>query len=81
MRDSSATRYIGFIGRGAAPTFQAATVFFGTGHYPRSVAVGDFNGDGRLDLAVANSRSDDVSVLLNDAPTCRGNRRECPGHS
>ena len=28
-------------------------------------AIRDFNGDGRLDLAVANNGSDDVSVLLN----------------
>src|SRR3989442_15173230 len=33
---------------------------------PSSVAVGDFNGDGVPDLAVANSRSDTVSVLLGD---------------
>src|SRR5262249_48939931 len=32
--------------------------------FPWSVAVGDFNGDGRPDLAVASSRSNDVSVLL-----------------
>src|SRR6266496_1574501 len=36
---------------------------FGTGDRPRSVAVGDFNGDGTLDLAVAN-RSGTVSILL-----------------
>jgi hypothetical protein len=34
------------------------------GSGPDSVAVGDFNGDGKLDLAVANSGSNDVSVLL-----------------
>ena len=28
------------------------------------MAVGDFNGDGALDLAVANARSNTVSVLL-----------------
>ncbi|PYM12489.1 MAG: hypothetical protein DME18_11285 [Verrucomicrobia bacterium] len=32
---------------------------------PRWVAVGDFNGDGKPDLAVANERSGNVSVLLN----------------
>ncbi|MGQ0620015.1 MAG: beta strand repeat-containing protein [Panacagrimonas sp.] len=41
---------------------------FSVGTSPRSVAVGDINGDGRADLAVANSASDDVSVLLNTTP-------------
>src|SRR5213078_1140041 len=35
-----------------------------TGVSPSSVAVGDFNRDGRRDLAVANRDSDSVSVLL-----------------
>jgi hypothetical protein len=37
---------------------------FDAGSRPISVAVGDFNGDGKLDLAVANLGSNDVSVLL-----------------
>src|SRR2546427_3865796 len=37
---------------------------FPVGTHPQSVAVGDFNGDGRPDLAVANSGSNTVSVLL-----------------
>jgi hypothetical protein len=44
-------------------TFQASPTF-AAGSGPLSVAVGDFTGDGRLDLAVANDFSDDVSVLL-----------------
>ena len=36
---------------------------FAAGSSPQSVAVGDFNGDGALDLAVANGFND-VSVLL-----------------
>ena len=35
------------------------------GDAPVSVAVGDFDGDGSVDLAVANLGSNDVSVLLN----------------
>src|SRR5437660_165594 len=34
------------------------------GNDPASVAVGDFNGDGKLDLAVANIGSNSVAVLL-----------------
>lgn len=33
---------------------------------PFSVAVGEFNGDGKQDLAVANVGSDNVSILLGD---------------
>src|SRR5207253_7449518 len=44
-------------------TFQAAQTF-GAGINPDSVAVGDFNGDGLPDLAVANFISNTVSVLL-----------------
>jgi hypothetical protein len=40
-------------------TFQARR--FNAGNYPNAVAVGDFNGDGRLDLAVAGTT---MSVLL-----------------
>jgi hypothetical protein len=37
---------------------------FGVGANPESVAVGDFNGDGKPDLAVANWGNNNVSVLL-----------------
>ena len=37
---------------------------FMVGTSPTSVAVGDFNGDGKLDLAAANSDDNSVTVLL-----------------
>ena len=37
---------------------------FTTGDNPRSVAIGDVNGDGWLDLVVANHASNTVSVRL-----------------
>src|SRR2546425_10353811 len=44
-------------------TFQPARTF-AAGTSPYFVAVGDVNGDGRPDLAVANYNSHNVSVLL-----------------
>ena len=46
------------------PSFSAPQVF-AAGDRPVAVAVGDFNGDGKLDLAVVNTFGDTVSVLLN----------------
>src|SRR6267154_1773584 len=48
----------------AAPLFAAPFLSFDAGFYPHSVAVADLNGDGKLDLVVANDRSSSVSVLL-----------------
>jgi len=53
--------------RNAANTDFDPKVDFATGSYPRSISVGDFNGDGKTDLAVANINSDTVSVLLRNA--------------
>jgi hypothetical protein len=53
------------------PTSSAAQAFtvgvrleFATGNGPSSVAIGDVNGDGKPDLAVANASSNTISVLL-----------------
>ena len=51
---------------GSNGTFAFATkVDFGTGLSPKSVAIGDINGDGKLDLAIANSSSNTISILRN----------------
>ena len=61
------------LGDGAG-NFSAATDF-AAGDNPHSVAVGDFNGDGKQDLAVANgTSSDNVSILLRDCQTVKSLR-------
>ena len=42
-----------------------AKVDFTTGNNPRSVAIGDLDGDGKVDLAVATSGSSTISVYQN----------------
>ena len=52
---------------GNCPLSFAPARNYAVGDEPRAVAVGDWNGDAKLDLAVANARfSDNVSVLLGD---------------
>ena len=46
------------------PATFAASHSFPTGTAPDSVAVGDFNGDGKSDLAVPNNGDNTVSILL-----------------
>ncbi len=59
----TAVKYaVGLLGVGDG-SFQAA-VNYGAGGSPRSVALGDFNGDAKPDIALANSASGYVSVLL-----------------
>src|SRR6266849_9190096 len=46
------------------PSLFAPAVNYPVESNPYSVAVGDFDRDGTLDLAVANKNSNDVSILL-----------------
>lgn len=59
---------------GAAGGAFAGRPTFPVGVFPNSSAVADFDADGDPDLVTANSRSDDVSVLLNTSNvfTCGG---------
>jgi hypothetical protein len=54
------------LGDGDGTFTQAAESPITLGDSPQSVAVGDFDGDDVLDLAVTNEDSDDVSILLGD---------------
>src|SRR2546429_383372 len=51
----------------AQPVSFNAPLSLSVGDLPSSVAVGDFNGDSDPDLAVTNSDSGDVSILLGAA--------------
>src|ERR1017187_10141474 len=63
------------LGNGSGGFTAASGSPFAVGTGPASVAVGDFNGDGKPDLAVANLyfTSNNVTVLLNTAPTITAN--------
>jgi hypothetical protein len=53
------------LGKGDGTFAKASDGDYDVGKSPLSVAVDDFNSDGKPDLAVANSGSNTVSVLLN----------------
>ena len=55
-----------FLGRPSDPGTFGTPVFYDTGGNPSSVTPGDFNGDGKLDVAVSNEqfRGNSMAVLL-----------------
>ena len=58
--------------RAQCPLSFAAAATYAAGPGPTSVAVSDFNADGRPDVAVANWISNNVSILLGNAPPNSG---------
>jgi hypothetical protein len=54
----------------------AAPLGYEVGNMPQAVAVADFNGDGRLDLAVANQFPPSVSLLLGAGDGTFGPQRQ-----
>jgi hypothetical protein len=52
------------LGNGNGTFTQAAGSPYVVGHGPYQIAAADFNGDGKLDLAVANLTDGTVSILL-----------------
>lgn len=54
------------------PSFVAPAAF-PVGAHPYTLAVGDFNGDGKLDLAVANQYCDDTNQICNSVSILLGN--------
>ena len=52
---------------GAGDGTFSSNVELSVGTNPRSLVSADFNGDGRLDVATANSGSNNVSVILNSS--------------
>ncbi|MGH7731307.1 MAG: FG-GAP repeat domain-containing protein, partial [Candidatus Eiseniibacteriota bacterium] len=60
----------------AEPLLLAQFLSFDTGSVPHSVAIADVDADGRLDLAVANSGSHTVTVLLGNGDGTFGSRAD-----
>jgi hypothetical protein len=53
-----------FLGRGNGTFFNQLNYFIGDGSLPVSIAVGDFNNDGRLDIIITGTGTDNVGVFL-----------------
>ena len=61
-------------------SFQGSNNFGTGGDLPVSVAVGDFNGDGKQDLAITNLNSGNVSILLGNGSGSFSAAKNSPAH-
>lgn len=64
--ESSDVAIVAQAGLVARPSSMAPVAFYAVGALPRAIAVADFNGDGRSDVAVANAGDGTVTVLFGD---------------
>lgn len=69
-----------YLGDGHAGFREARGSPFAVGNQPEDLAVADFNGDGRPDVAVANHETDYVTVLLGDGTGGLALAPESPVH-
>jgi hypothetical protein len=62
--DESDSRIDVFLGYGSKPFGGQTTFFVGEGSHPSSVAVGNFNDDNLLDIAITNYGTNDIGIFL-----------------
>ena len=62
----------------SSPQYLFNRADFPTGNSPSSVAVGDFNNDGRPDVAVSNQRDNTVSIFLGQPNGTLGPKTDFP---
>src|ERR1700726_1172791 len=51
-------------GRAAGPPLSFISTTYPVGAHPPGITVGDFNGDGKLDIVTTNSSDNSISLLL-----------------
>jgi uncharacterized protein YjdB len=66
QNDDDVSIRIGYSGSGAFTVPAGSPPDVNTGDVPRSITIGDFNGNGRQDLAIVNVADDNVSIRLGD---------------
>jgi hypothetical protein len=62
--DSTGNDVTIFLGNGSGGFAAGKKIALGAGKNPIGIVAGDFNGDGKIDLAVANAASNQIQILL-----------------